>query len=57
MQRAMQIILLGLSVWFTLAALTIVAWNAVIRYVQRRAQNKSFDTETARWESKKGRHA
>jgi oligoribonuclease (3'-5' exoribonuclease) len=30
----MQIILLGLSVWFALAVLTIFALNAVKRYVQ-----------------------
>jgi hypothetical protein len=57
MERAMQIILLGFCVWFTLAVLTIAAWNVVKRAVQRRAQQNSFDVETARWEAKKGRHA
>jgi flagellar basal body-associated protein FliL len=41
MERAMQIILLGLCVWFTLAVLTIAAWNVVKRAVQRRAQRKA----------------
>jgi hypothetical protein len=42
MQRAMQIILLGLSVWFTLAVLTIAGWNAAKRYVQRRSQKDHY---------------
>jgi hypothetical protein len=42
MERAMQIILLGFCVWFTLAVLTIAAWNVVKRAVQRRAQKGHY---------------
>jgi hypothetical protein len=40
MQRAMQIILLGLSVWFTAAVLVVVGFHNLKRWVQRRSQNK-----------------
>jgi hypothetical protein len=42
MQRAMQIILLGLCVWFTLGMLVAYGIHKLKHYVQRRSQKGHY---------------